>query len=477
MVNALKQTPWPVALLILSFLCPTELSVYIGGARLPPHRVLLLLLLPIALISMLGRNGIRPKIFDAIFLGFSVWTLFVYVHHHGTADGLQSGGALALDSFGSFLVARAFVRDERAFAGTAAALLLAVGVTGLIAFPEAISGKFFVHDFLGQVTGYIHPTGVEKRAGLTRAFATFDHPIHLGTFCASSLALAMYAANKQIGAAARFVVIAASAMMSLSSAPLLSLVAQLAFTGYERITRGIKGRIAICVAVIVLAFVVVSLVATRSPFALIATGLTFDSWTGYYRLMIWENGLLNVWANPWVGIGLNDWERPKWMVSPSIDAFWLVIAIRGGLPAFLLLALGIAILTRGIAVRMRQADPVTVRIATGWILSLLALSLVGCTVHYWNVPFAYFFFFLGLGGCLVDPLKSVAKARVADQPPVEVTRIRWVEPGMAASQAWSGSAGSAAAPSWVKGAPRWPIPMPTRSEPQARRTTAARSGR
>lgn len=468
MVKALKQTPWPVALLILSFLCPTELSVYIGSARLPPHRVLLLVLLPIALFSMLGRNGIRPKIFDVFFLGFSVWTLYVYVHHHGTADGLQSGGSLALDSFGSFLVARAFVRDEHAFAGTAATLLLAVGVTGLIALPETIFGKFYVHDFLGQVTGYVHPTGVEKRAGLTRAFATFDHPIHLGTFCASSLALAMYAANKQVGAAARFVVIAASSMMSLSAAPLLSLVAQLAFTGYERVTRGIKGRIAIGVAVIVLAFTAVSLVATRSPFALIATGLTFDSWTGYYRLMIWENGLLNVWANPWLGIGLNDWERPKWMVSPSIDAFWLVIAIRGGIPAFMLLALGIAILAHGISVRMQRADPGPRRIATGWIISLLALSLVGCTVHYWNVPFAYFFFFLGLGGCLVDPLKSVARVRAAAPPPAEISRIRWLEPGMAATETWSSGVGSPALPSWVKSAPRWPVPMQMRYGPQKR---------
>ena len=31
-------------------------------------------------------------------------------------------------------------------------------------------------------------------------------------------------------------------------------------------------------------------------------------------------------------------------------------------------------------------------------LLLIALALVGCTVHYWNVPFAYLFFFVGLGG-------------------------------------------------------------------------------
>jgi hypothetical protein len=51
------------------------------------------------------------------------------------------------------------------------------------------------------------------------------------------------------------------------------------------------------------------------------------------------------------------------------------------------------------------------RLAMGWMMSLIALSLIGCTVHYWNVLHAYFFFFLGLGGWLADPLRVRAKAR------------------------------------------------------------------
>lgn len=447
MARALRDTPWPVLLLVASFLCPTELSVYVGSARLPPHRALLLLLLPWALFALFGRSRVKPHMFDVAFLGFAAWTVIVYIYHHGQADGLQSGGALALDAFGSFLVARAFVRDERAFAGTAVALLVAVAIAGLTALPETLFGQLFIHDFLRKATGYVHPVGIEKRLGLTRAFGLFDHPIHLGTFCAGNLALAVYATRRNIDAGMRAFVISASALTSLSSAPMLSLAVQILLIGYERGSRGIKGRISVAVAAIVVLFAVTSMIATRSPFAIIATGFTLDSWTGYYRLMIWEHGLANVWWNPWMGIGLNDWVRPMWMASPTVDAFWLVVAMKGGIPSFLLLAVGILLIGRGVAVRMHRSEPGRHALATGWMISLITLTLVGCTVHYWNVPFAYFFFFLGLGGCLADPLRKAAAAPAAAAATKPVPRVQWVAPGMAPAQGPGHPT------------PRWPVPV------------------
>jgi len=447
MARALRETPWPVLLLVASFLCPTELSVYVGSARLPPHRALLLVLLPWALFALFGRSRVKPRMFDVAFLGFAAWTVVVYVYHHGQSDGLQTGGALALDAFGSFLVARAFVRDERAFAGTAVALLLAVAIAGLTALPETLFGQLFIHDFLRKATGYVHPVGIEKRLGLTRAFGLFDHPIHLGTFCAGNLALAVYATRRNVDAGMRSFVISASALTSLSSAPMLSLAVQILLIAYERGTRGIKGRIAVAVAAIVAVFAVTSVVATRSPFAIIATGFTLDSWTGYYRLMIWEHGLGNVWANPWMGIGLNDWVRPMWMASPTVDAFWLVIAMKSGIPSLLLLVFGILLIGRGVVVGMHRSDPGRHTLAMGWMISLLSLMLVGCTVHYWNVPFAYFFFFLGLGGCLADPLRKAASTPAAVAAAKPAPRVQWVAPGMAPDRG-AGLSG-----------PRWPVPV------------------
>ncbi|MGE0699285.1 MAG: O-antigen ligase family protein [Hyphomicrobiaceae bacterium] len=469
MARALRDTPWPVLLLIASFLCPTELSVYVGSARLPPHRALLLVLLPFALFAIAGRRRIRPKLFDAAFVGFACWTFTTYIYHHGQADGLQTGGALALDSLGSYLVARAFVRDVGAFAATATTLLLGVMISGLLALPEMLTAQIYVHDILRQITGYVHPVGIEKRLGLTRAFGTFDHPIHLGTFCASSLALAVYAARKEAGAALRGLAIAICALTSLSSAPMLSLGLQAGLIGFERATRGIKGRVAMAVAAIVAAFGAVSLVATRSPFAIIATGFTLDSWTGFYRLMIWENGLANVWTNPLLGLGLNDWERPLWMVSSTIDAFWLVITMRTGIPAFLLLAMGIVLVVRGVNAGLGRSDRRSRRMATGWIISMLALILVGCTVHYWNVPFAYFFFFTGLGTWMADPLRAGMAKSVPVAAASPAPRIVWVTPETIPAGAAPPS------PPFPSAVPaKWPVPVPRREAARATRTRSAR---
>jgi len=146
--------------------------------------------------------------------------------------------------------------------------------------------------------------------------------------------------------------------------------------------------------------------------------MTLDSWTGFYRLVIWEYGLENVWANPWVGLGLADWERPSWMASASVDAFWLVVAMRTGIPTFLLMVIAILLLMRGVVKKGTRANDRGIRgFARAWLFSLIALSLAACTVHYWNALYAYFFFFLGLGGFIADPKRVRATASVRKPEP------------------------------------------------------------
>ena len=42
-------------------------------------------------------------------------------------------------------------------------------------------------------------------------------------------------------------------------------------------------------------------------------------------------------------------------------------------------------------------------------MSLIALSLVGCTVHFWNVLYAFFFFFIGMSGWIADPAAQAGR--------------------------------------------------------------------
>ena len=176
----MKHTPWPIAILIASFLCPTELSLYLGGLRLPPHRVALIILLPIAVYRLLTRKDIRARLFDWVVISYNVATVVVF-NQHGIqfigpdlipSNGLVFGGSLALESTGGYLVARAWVRDIKQFRAAVRFLVASVLIAGLIALPDTLLGQHFTHDLLQSLTGYVHPRDTEQRIGLTRAYGT-----------------------------------------------------------------------------------------------------------------------------------------------------------------------------------------------------------------------------------------------------------------------------------------------------------------
>lgn len=416
MFKPLRDIPAPILILLLSFLCPTEFSLMVGTFRLSPHRVVLLVLAPIAFYRVLVRRDIEVKSFDFVMLLFALSSVGVFMQHLGAADGVKFGGSLALESFGAYIAARAYIRTAQDFEVTVKVLLMMVIAAGLIALPETLLGKLYVHDTLRTLTGYAHPTTLEQRLGLTRAYGTFDHPIHFGTFTASVLAMLWFTEKSAVAQRMKAALIGFVTFLGLSSAPILCLGVQGGFIVWERITRGMKSRVTLLVIAVVTLYVIADAIMTRSPFAFIATGLTIDSWTGYYRLQIWEHGMNNVWANPWLGIGLNDWERPWWMIADTVDAFWLVLMMRQGIPSALLLVLTIALLIwQANKNSISKAGDELRQPGMGWLISLIAMMMVAVTVHYWNVLFTYFCFILGVGGVFADPLRQKFGARADNE--------------------------------------------------------------
>jgi hypothetical protein len=420
MLKVLSRTPKPVILLILAFLCPTEFSIYLGGLRIPPHRFALILLMPLALWRVAMQKNLKIRAFDVAFLLFNVWTVGIFTYHHGSPEGLVNGGSLALDGLGAYLVARVWIRDVTVFQDSLRMIGYVIGLAALIALPETLFGQIYTHDFLKSVTGYVHPTGVETRLGLTRAYGTFDHPIHYGAFCAALLSLFWFAGRSPGDRRKRAALLAGATILGLSSAPMLCLALQAAMLIWERYTRGIANRTSLTFVVLFGLYIGASMVMNRTPFGFIATGMTLDPGTGFYRIQIWDNGIDNVFAHPWVGLGMNDWDRPQWMFSSTVDAFWLLIAMREGIPALVLLVLSIAFAIRAVVKRgLRHPDFVVRRFARGWIMSLIAFSLVGVTVHFWNVLYAFFFFFIGLSGWMGDPKRTrvMVKSKVKSYAP------------------------------------------------------------
>ncbi|MCB1528853.1 MAG: O-antigen ligase family protein [Hyphomicrobiaceae bacterium] len=433
-----SRVPIPVIIILLSFLCPTEFSLDIAGLRLPPHRVALLLLLPLALTRMVLSRQTRIRSFDIVFILYGISAIASYTYHAAQA-GFIYGGSLALEAVGGYFIARAFVRNTEQLRATMRIFIVAIVIAALFALPETLLGHLFTHDFLHKLTGYHHPVGVQTRLGLTRAYGTFDHPIHYGTFCAALLAMFWFVERRAVKRRINATIMTAATFLGLSSAPMLCLGLQGGMLAWDRFTRTVRNRVALTLMAIAGLYLAMSLVSNRTPFAIIATGMTLDPWTGFYRLMIWDYGLDNIWQHPWIGIGLGEWSRPWWMISDTIDAFWLVTAVRQGIPSFLLLALAIGLLAYDVVKRSRRhADPVVPRIAMGWMMSLIALCLVGATVHYWNVLHSYFFFFIGLGAWMADPARSAlvsfakaegrAPARRTDRKKAGPIPLNWPEP-------------------------------------------------
>lgn len=420
MLSLIKLTPLPIMVVILGLICPTELSLFVGSLRLPPHRLMITLMFALAVVRFVTRSPIQLASYDVLFFLYAVWTLAVFAFH---PDGsVEYGGALALESFCAYFIARVYIRDLETFRATLGFLFVSVLVVGAIALPEAIFKQHYVHVYLHKLTGIYLPLTNEERVGLLRAFSTFDHPIHYGTFCASILALVWFASTTNAASRIRSALVLGFAFLGLSSAPILCAGAQIAFTAWEAITRRIQSRFMILAIAIISLYLIVDLLSDRNPLSLLIANLTLDPWTGIYRTYIWHYGLQNVWDNPLIGIGLADWKRADWMHAPSIDAFWLVIMMRAGIPALVLLSAAILLLLRKVHTsKTAMAALPTQAVKMGWTISLLALSLAACTVHYWNSIHAYFFVFLGMAGWLADPkfaLKAALVPRRQQMPPV-----------------------------------------------------------
>ena len=410
------KVPWQVTLMTVCFLAPQEFSLYLFGLRLPPHRLVILALLPMAAWRLLCGRGVKLRFFDVLFIAFNGWILASFMGHGEGTQGLVFGGSLVVESIGGYLVARVFVRDAQTFKAALGLLVLAVAFAGALALPEMLLGQTFTHNFLRSIFGGDPVPQMQVRLGLARAYSVFDHPIHLGTFCASGLAMVWFATAREPARWRYLAVLAIAVVTPLSSAPMLCFGLQVALLSLEYVTRGMHSRVAVFLAVVFGLYASVTIVSDRTPFAIIATGFTLDSWTGFYRLKIWEFGLETVSQNIWFGIGLGDWERPVWMVSKTVDAFWLLLMMRSGVPAVVLIVLAIAVLIYRVTARIKSVrDKDVRRLARGWLISATALIMIAFTVHYWNALYAYFFYVLGLGGWLADPLKAKKTVPVAER--------------------------------------------------------------
>lgn len=427
MFGLLKRTPPLATLFLLCILLPTSISFLVGEFRLTPYRVLLLIsFLPTAFIVFSGKRGGRIRS-DWLMLLFAVWGPLALLIHHGFDVAYKTGGIFVVEALGPYLLARVIIRRPEHVRSLAALLTVIVLILLAFTIPESITGKHFLREFFAALQGSAFYSEINTRYGFHRAFGPFDHPILYGVFCASVFGLSWCALTRSDSISpfrfTRSSAVVLAAMTSLSSGAMAALMTQFVITGWERVTRSVRKRWILLGSGIAGGYLVIDLLSNRTGLHVLLSYLTFSSATAYGRMNIWRYGKAEVLRNPLFGIGLNEWERPAWMISGSVDNFWLLNAMRYGLPGGLavLLASLFMVIAVGKAIP-RQPHLVDRLLRFGWITSMVGLMVSAFTVHYWNASFVYFTFFLGAGACLIaSPVAAqpgVRRARAPRRAPV-----------------------------------------------------------
>jgi hypothetical protein len=415
----------PLYLLVGLFylmLLPEQANLEIGGVLLPPFRIFLIVTF-LYLLMQAVRGTFRLTWPDVLIAFACGWVWLASYMTGSLTEAVIQGGAHTVDIGLAYLSARIAIRSPRDFRVFLILAAPGVAIMGTLVFLESISGRLIVQPLLAQLTGAPNRLGAEVRLGLTRGAASFPHPILAGIFLASFLPLYLMSGirgwPRMVGAIG-----ALGGFFTMSSAALLGLVMGAVTVLYEGLTRHfaqLNWRLFL-MAMLAL-YAVVELTSNSGFFDLMARYASFNTVSAYTRVLIWEFGSQNVIDHPVFGIGYDDWERPSWMQwenSFSVDNFWLLSAMRFGLPMAVPIALATFAAVAMLAVRSVEHSAIDARLLRGVAIALALFALGAISVALWMNALIWFFVLLGMAVSLGLPEARIADHRFAARvnPPV-----------------------------------------------------------
>ena len=418
-----RALPWPLIIFMVSLVMPFFFQL--GPILMTANRLVLsIMIIPCLVMWLNGRAGpIRTA--DLALLGMCLWIAISFLVIHGPRITVEAAGIRFIETMGAYLMARCYIRDADTFH---AMVLMLFRIVALM-LPFAIYETLTSHNILLELANKVSFSGwnvwKEPRWGLDRVQGIFQHPILFGTFCGGIVALTYYVLGHGVSAWKRVfwtVVVVGTSVLALSSGPLTAVTAQISLITWDRVLSSVKKRWAILTGCVLSMTVTIELVANRSTPEIFISYFAFSPWTAYNRIRIWDWGALSVTKHPLFGIARNEWERPYWM-SGSMDMFWLVSAVRHGLPAALLLQLAFFSLFLMIAFK-RDLGPRAAEYRTGYLVCMLGMYLGGWTVDYWKIIYVFFLFLLGSGVWLLDADNSKQEDTTA--PKSDAVRKRQV---------------------------------------------------
>jgi hypothetical protein len=380
------------ALLLLFFvtlLIPIQLNV--GPLRMDPYRLFLMIFIIPALVQVLSGKAGRVIPTDYFMLVYNFWILVSLVFNHGLPI-IEYAGMTGIELMGGYLAGRLLVRSLADFVTFFRYFFYALLFLMPFALYELFTKQMIIAKLLDPIFTVTKKNNA-VRMGLSRVQAVFPHSILYGVFCSVGLANMYYLyKNRFTAKVQRCGTVVGMTFMSLSSGPLLSVALQCMMIGWDWIT---KGKWKLLVILSAIAYVVVDLLSNRTPLIILIETVTFSSGTGWTRIHIFRYGSEEVWRHPIFGIGLNDWERPFWLTG-SVDNFWLLNAMRHGLPGFLTLVTGIGLHMWNV-LKARNLTERGELARTGYLVSMVGLFMTLGTVHVWSAMSVFVMFLIGAG--------------------------------------------------------------------------------
>ncbi len=389
-----------ITIFILTLLVPVSWPA--GPLRLTPYLVFLVIGFVPLVGLWLARSKTQMMLPDFMMLIFCCWSSAALGLNGGWGPSGEPIGIQWLTTFGAYLAGRLLVRDPRSMRWMVTVMaVIAVTLLPLL-IVEALTGAkplLKIASMLGRSVPALH---IGQRFGLERAQGPFEHPIAAGIFMASMFSPVVYVigGTSLVRRILAGIVTAMAAICSVSTAALLSLNTQLGLMLWSRVFRAIRHRWRILTALLITVYVVVDMLSTATPFHVFVNYATLSHGSSYNRIIIWQYGSAEALRHPFFGIGMNDWTRPRWM-SSSMDNFWLLQAVRYGIPSFLLLAGAVVALLWRMG-RIEHTDTRLILIRRAMTFSIIGTMITVCSAHLWNAAYVWFMFFVGSAGWLAS---------------------------------------------------------------------------
>lgn len=404
------RVAFPVILFMLSIVLPFSFAlgpVVMTGVRL----VLIAMVLPMTLRLFAGAYG-KIYMTDIFFFLHIMWATLALVINNPDRV-VQNVGSTGIEFIGGYLLGRAYIRNTDDMISMLRLLIFIIACTLPIAIFETLTGHPLILEFLRKmpIIRVAATTYDEARLGLDRVQLAFSTPIHYGLFSMLGISFCFVGLNEAYSQKKRLIMTASVILcvfLSLSSGALLPMVLQMFMIFWDVSLKRVKRRWLILLIIFILIYIGIDLLSNRSPYRVFMQYATFSPGTAYWRAAIAEYGMNNVWAHPIFGIGLNDWERPLWMASSSVDNFWLLMAMRYGILGFVTVAIGYGIALWKIGRCELGENTRILNLRKAWVFSFACLALTLYTVHIWSEVYSLVFFLMGSGMWFlsVDPRKK-----------------------------------------------------------------------